>query len=145
MPSSARKPSSGAILISAMLLSGPNIASAQVLDGRYFGSMECGRLPFARQTLTIQATLTVTGPTVAFSRVVTHSETGGSIGTESGRGRIDAAGRVTIRSSWRARRDSLTGTYSGQLTAAGGTLRGRQTVMYEGRGYPRSCLITLRR
>lgn len=132
------------VCASAVMLS--TGAQAQVRPGSYSGTMVCAVLPNTIAPVRAAVRLDITGSTVNFTRQVFDPQGRRQIGTERGTGNVGQDGALTIRSSWRGRRDSMTGSYSGTATSSGATLSGETSWTIEGRTYSsRSCSATLRR
>jgi hypothetical protein len=131
------------LLVLIVLIASATPASSQT-DVSYSGTLDCEPLPRSTERLSAPVTLTISGRDVRFERAG-NTQPASSAGAETGQGRIGGGGRFTLRTLSRGERDTIRGTYSGRLTAAGGVLRGRQSVSIERRIHSRACTITIRR
>jgi len=120
-------------------------AAAADFDGTWHGRLTCAKLSFTKGTQNVPIEMTVSGTSVSFSRQVYNPDNTAVVGTEQGSGTVSATGAVSLSSSWKGNRSAYTASYSGTLSAKGGTLRGTQNWTLDGKAESRSCSIALRR
>ena len=133
-------------LLAALPLVGASPASAQSFDGRWSGTISCAKLSFTPAMLNTPIAVTVRGGRAQFSRTVLSPDGRLKVGTETGSGSVDASGATSLSGGWRGRADSYQSSYSGRLSAAGGTLSGTQLWQTgDGQRHNRDCSITLHR
>lgn len=112
----------------------------------YVVAMSCEKLPWTKGVLYQEAAMSVSGTMVQFARPIHWPDRNGPvIGTELGKGEINAAGDAYVDAAWGSSTNSYTVRYQGKITGTGGLLRGVQNWTREGRTHVRSCELVLRR
>jgi hypothetical protein len=102
-------------------------AEAQTLDGAYRGTIVCEKIKATPDMLRAPLDLAVRGGNVAFARPTFNLDGTRVTGSELGTGTVDNDGKIHLTSAWFRAGVSLQADYSGTLTAAGGTLSGKQS------------------
>jgi hypothetical protein len=106
-------------------------------------TMSCDKLPWSAGPLHQTASARVQAGKVEFTRIIRHpSGSGEVIGTEIGKGTLDRSGRMVIESAWGGRNHYKV-RYEGTVTAKGGTMRGDQKWVFDGRSHSRPCALVL--
>ncbi|MDX2201500.1 MAG: adenylate/guanylate cyclase domain-containing protein [Hyphomicrobiaceae bacterium] len=115
-------------------------------SGEYVVTMLCEKLPWTKAPLHQEITAQVKGSLVEFLRPIHWPDRNSPvIGTELGRGQVTSSGDAYIDASWASSRNSFKVRYEGKLTSQGGSLRGRQDWLHDGRKYVRDCELIFRR
>jgi hypothetical protein len=108
--------------------------------------MSCDKLPWSKGHLVQEASISVNGTAVEFSRPIHWPDRNGPIiGTEFGKGQITPAGEAYVDAAWGSSRNSYTVRYQGTITSTGGVLKGKQNWTNEGRKFVRPCELVLHR
>jgi hypothetical protein len=114
---------SGLFAMTAAQAQGP----AQALEGAYRGMIVCEKIPIAADILHVPFDLIVHGTNAEFARPVFGLKGGRVIGSELGSGTVDADGKIHVTATRVFLGQTVQSEYSGTLTAAGGTLSGKQS------------------
>ena len=105
--------------------------------------MQCDKLPWTAAPLYAAVQLSIKGKSATFERDVYSGDAKRKTGVESGTGTIDADGVLHIKTSWVSTTSRFDGNYIGRLSAAGGTLTGKQILLIDGARHERACTITV--
>jgi len=117
-------------LCSAGLLLAPGVGLAQQqpsTDGAYRGTLVCEHLPGTAGILRAPLDIVVTGNAVVGARPIFNRDGSRVVGTEIATGSLSGDGALHLTSAWQAAGSSFKATYSGTLTASGGTLSGSES------------------
>lgn len=107
----------------------------QLLNGAYRGTLVCEHLPGTVGILRGPLDIVVTGTTsvaprqiftVVAARPIFNRDGSRVVGTEIATGTLNADGALHLTSNWTAAGAGFKGTYSGTLSASGGTISGTQ-------------------
>jgi hypothetical protein len=98
----------------------------QSLNGIYRGTLVCEHLPGTAGILRAPLDIVVTGTGVIAARPVFNRNGSRVVGTEIATGELNADGALHLTSTWAAIGGGFKGTYTGTLSASGGTLTGTQ-------------------
>jgi hypothetical protein len=102
------------------------VAHADPIMGPFRGSLVCAQLKGTNNILRAPLDVLVRKSDVIFARPVFNASGSLTTGSELGSGTIDADGKMHLTSTWEFGGYGFTGDYSGVVTAAGGTLTGKQ-------------------
>jgi hypothetical protein len=111
------------------------------IEGAFKGTMQCDKLPWTAAPLHAAVSLSIKGGYGAFSRDVYSGDGQRKIGIESGTGTLDADGILQLTTSWVSQTSRVDGSYTGRLSATGGSLSGRQILLVDGARHDRPCTI----
>jgi hypothetical protein len=126
-----RRPSNFAAIGLLLVASCPALAQQQPaqqksVEGAYRGSIVCEHLPETVGILRGPLDIIVSGTTVLAARPIFNRDGSRVVGSEIATGSVNSDGTLHLSSSWAAGNTSFKGTYSGTLSATGGTLTGTQ-------------------
>jgi len=116
-----------AALAVGSLMSVNSSAQVPVSGGKFRGMYVCEKLPTTRDILRAPLDLVIDGGNVQFARPLFNLDGTRVVGSELGRGTINADGKLHLTSEWSYLGNIAQGDYSGTLTSTGGTLTGTQT------------------
>ena len=100
---------------------------AYALEGKFRGTYVCSKLPTTRDMLSAPIDLVVHDNAVQFARPLFNLNGARVVGSELAAGTIDRDGTLHLASEWSYLGDNAKASYTGTLTATGGTLIGSQS------------------
>lgn len=126
----------------------PEPSPPPVMEAAYDVTLWCEKLAWTGGDLyqTKDIALSIKSSYVEYTRPI-HFPTLTSpvVGIETGTGTLRSDGRLVIEAKWTTARRYFTARYEGRIDAAGGTLKGIQDWVSDGRAYKRPCTIKLSR
>jgi len=114
-------------------------AAAASLDGQYRGTLVCERVPRAPGPLRAPLDIIISGTDARFARPMFTFDGTRVTGSEMASGTIGADGKVQFASSGENLNATYQGSYSGTISATGGTLSGTQTFSTPAGKRARAC------
>jgi hypothetical protein len=112
---------------------------AASLDGHYRGMLVCERLPRSPGPLRAPLDIIVSGTEARFARPMFTIDGSRVTGSEMASGTIGADGKVQFASRGENINAAYQGSYSGAISANGGTLSGTQTFSTPAGNRMRAC------
>jgi hypothetical protein len=113
--------------------------AAASLDGHYRGMLVCERLPRTPGPLRAPLDIIVSGTEARFARPMFTLDGTRVTGSEMASGTIGADGKVQFASKGENLNATYQGSYSGTISAKGGTLDGMQTFSTPAGNRTRAC------
>jgi hypothetical protein len=115
------------------------------IAGTFGGTMQCDKLPWTATMLHTAVTLILKDGNATFHRDVYSGDAKRKIGIETGTGKLAADGILELKTSWVSTNARFDGSYVGRMSASGGTLSGKQTLLIAGARHERNCTITFQK
>jgi hypothetical protein len=111
------------------LICAPGVGFAQQasIEGAYRGSLVCEHLAGTAGILRAPLDIVVSGTNIVAARPIFNRDGSRVVGSEIATGTVNADGTLHLTSSWAAAGADFKGTYSGTLSASGGTITGTET------------------
>jgi len=114
------------------------------IEGAFEGTMHCDKLPWTSGRLEVAVSLSIKRDKASFSRDVYSSDGKRKVGVEVGEGKLDGS-VLQLATSWISPTGRFDGNYSGLMSAAGGSLSGKQILLVDGARHDRPCTVVLRK
>ena len=113
----------GIAIVAAISMS--SMASADLFDGTYRGTIVCEKLKPSQFMLRAPLDIMITGKTAIAARPIFNLKGDRVVGSEIAMGTVADDGTIKLSSNWKGG-SSFLGSYGGTIAGKGGTLTGTQ-------------------